>query len=143
MRSKIYGLALVASLAMAGAAAAEVEERIQNGALSFSGGNGFTNAVLTITGPGEFETEETASRGLPVFRAQNSGRLLDGLYQYSLVAATDEKLVIKNKIDNGRGAAARDFTYKPFAKYGAFLVSKGTIMPADDVAGGADGDAVE
>jgi hypothetical protein len=144
VRLKLISLAMTASFALAGALSAqEVEERIQNGALSFSGGNGFTNAMLKITGPGEFEAEQTASRGLPVFRAKNSGRLLDGMYQYELSAATDEKVKIKKPVDNGRGSATRDYTMKPFHKYGAFLVKKGTIVSAENVPGGADGDATE
>lgn len=136
--SLTFAAGLVAGLAVS---AAEVEARIENGALSFTGGQNLTNAVLMITGPGEFEKEETASRGLPVFRAQNSGRLADGLYQYSLTAATDEKIKIKNPMDNGRGSAARDYLLKPYSMQGSFLVSKGTILPADNVEGGTDKDA--
>jgi len=145
MKPILSGLTLAATLLLGhvALAATEVTERIQSGALSFTGGQGFTNAVLMITGPNDYEREETASRGLPVFRAQNSGRLVDGIYQYSLSAATDEKETIKNPVDNGRGTAARDYVMKPFSMYGSFTVKKGSILPAEAGAEGADGDAKE
>lgn len=144
MRPKIFAAALAVGLATVPAAlAAEVEARIENGVLSFVGGQSFTNAILQITGPGDFELEETAIKGLPVFRARNSGRLQDGLYQFSLTAATDEKVRIpeREKLDNGRGSAARDYRLKSFFLSGAFYISEGTMKDAEGVEGGADKDS--
>lgn len=144
MKPVLFALSLFAGLALGAAASAvEVKERLQNGALSFSGGQSFSNAVLFITGPDDYEREETAARGLPVFRAQNSGKLVDGLYQYSLSAATDEKVKIKKEIDNGRGDLARDYTLKPFSMSGNFMVKKGTIIAVDAANTGADVDPEE
>ena len=122
--------------------AAEVEARLQTSALSFSGGTGFTNAVLLVTGPDDFEAEESASRGLPVFRVQG-GRIKDGFYSYTLSAATDEQVKIVKPVDNGRGSTARDYTLKPFHLSGMFEVRKGRIVPIEDMAAGADGDPEE
>ena len=134
----------LAALAIAGltstALAADVEARLQSGALSFSGGAGFTNAHLKVTGPDDFEAEETASRGLPVFRLQG-GRMRDGFYHYALTAATDEKVKITRQFDNGRGDNARDFRLKPFHLTGMFQVKNGTIVPQEKMDGGADGDS--
>ncbi|MCP3970002.1 MAG: hypothetical protein GY717_06745 [Rhodobacteraceae bacterium] len=141
-RSSFFGAALVLGLAPALLQAAEVELRLQSSALSFSGGSGFSNAVLFVTGPNDFEVEETASRGLPVFRVQG-GRIKDGFYHFTLSAATDEKVKIKRKVDNGRGADTRDYTLKPFHLSGMFEVRKGRIVPAEEMASGADGDPEE
>lgn len=138
-----FSLAFAVGLgAVASAQTADVEPRLQAGALSFSGGNTYTNAKLLITGPDDFEAEETASRGLPVFRVQG-GRMRDGFYQYTLSAATDEKVMIKEAVDNGRGSAARDYTLKPFNLSGMFEIARGTIVPVQEMKEGADGDAVE
>ena len=143
MKTKILTLGLVLGLAVATTGfGSEVEARLKTGALSFKGGSGFTNAVLMITGPNEFEAEETASRGLPVFRVQG-GRMRDGFYQYTLSAATDTKVQISNSIDNGRGSNARDHTFQPFHLSGMFEVRQGRIVPEDEMAVGADGDSEE
>jgi len=143
MKLKALSLTIAAGLAAVTAAhSAEVEARLQAGSLSFSGGSGFTNASLLITGPDDFEAEETASRGLPVFRVQG-GRMKDGFYQFTLSAATDEKVKIKRAIDNGRGSGARDYTLKPFNLSGMFEIARGTIVPLDEMKQGADGDATE
>jgi len=143
MKTKILSMGFAIGFAAAGALyAAEVEPRIQSSALSFTGGSGFTNATLLINGPDDFEAEETASRGLPVFRVQG-GKVRDGFYNFTLSAATDEKVKIKRPVDNGRGNDARDHTLKPFYLSGMFEVRKGRILPPEEMAAGADGDPEE
>lgn len=134
-----FCLGLGAVLLSAGAALAEVEVRLQAGALSFSGGAGYTNAQLLITGPNDFEQIETASRGMPVFRVRG-GRMQDGFYQYTLTAATNERVKIKKPIDSGRGSAAKDYVLKPYSLSGMFEIKRGTIVPLADTAPGADKD---
>lgn len=112
---------------------ADVTPRFDSGSLSFSGGRDFTNGRLFITGPDDFEAEETASKGLPVFRVQG-GRMRDGYYHFSVSAATSEKIKIKKPIDNGRGAAARDYTLKPFTLSGMFEIKRGAILEIDEAA---------
>ncbi|MDJ0626851.1 MAG: hypothetical protein QNJ44_01215 [Rhodobacter sp.] len=142
MKSRIVGVLCTAAFCLAGAAqAAEIEARIQSGSLSFTGGHTYTNAKLQIIGPQGFEKEEEALRGMPTFRVQGAGRMVDGLYQYSLVAASDEKVPLENNLDNGRGANAQNFAYKPFSMYGTFRVEKGVILPPEKGAGGADTDS--
>ena len=132
-------LALVAFVGFAGAAwSADVEVRYTPGALSFSGGTSFTNAVLEIRGPNDFEAVETASRGLPVFRVRG-GKIRDGFYQFSLSAATDEKVKLKKQVDNGRGQNARDYTFKPFYLSGVFQIERGTLKePAREENGNSE-----
>lgn len=143
MKTKILSMSFAVGLAAASMLhAAEVEPRIQSSALSFTGGSGFTNATLQINGPDDFQAEETASRGLPVFRVQG-GKMRDGFYHFILSAATDEKVKIKRPIDNGRGDDARDHTFKPFHMSGMFEVRKGRILPPEEMAAGADGDSEE
>ncbi len=144
MKRSILTFAFAISLGLGtSAGAAEVVERIQGGVLTFAGGQGYTNAVLMVTGPNGFEAEKTAVRGLPVFRMQGGSGMVDGYYQYALVAASDEKIDAETKFDNGRGANAQKTALKPFSMYGAFQVARGLIVPVEDVAGGADGDATE
>ena len=112
---------------------ADVTPRFDSGALSFSGGRDFTNGRLLITGPDDFEAEETANKGLPVFRVQG-GRMRDGYYQFSVSAATSEKIKIKKPIDNGRGGSARDYTLKPFYLSGMFEIKRGAILEIDEAA---------
>jgi len=106
-----------------------VVEQLQTTSLSFSGGHRFTNAVLTITGPHGYMREETALRGLPVFRLQTAGRLSDGYYRYALVAASDQVAQAKPVFANGRASATSGAAKVPFALYGAFLVQAGRFIP--------------
>lgn len=133
-------LALGLAIAAPAHAAPEVEARVQATSISFSGGQNYTNAVLTVTGPNDYQKEETATRGLPIFRLQTAGRLVDGYYSFSLVAATDEAIPIQSKLDNGRGPDAPKTEYKSFSMYGAFMVEQGLIQPAETEGNGTDGD---
>lgn len=141
MKKSLIAIASAAIFSAGAAFSADVEARFQPGSLSFSGGTGFTNAVLTVTGPDDFEKEETAKRGLPVFRVVG-GRMRDGFYQFSLSAATDEKVKIKKPLNNGRGDAGRDHTFVPFHMSGIFEISRGTIVPPEKLDASADGDKV-
>lgn len=144
MKHNTLTFALATSLCLAGiAGASEVTERIQGSALGFSGGQTYTNAVLMITGPNGFEAEKTAPRGLPTFRIGGGDRMVDGFYQYTLSAASDEKIPAETKFDNGRGAAAEKTMLKPFSMYGTFEVARGLIVPVAEAKEGSDGDASE
>ena len=134
MKKSILTLAIGAFFGVGTAVfGADVSPRFEPGALSFSGGRDFTNGRLFITGPDDFEAEETSSKGLPVFRVQG-GRIRDGFYRFSLSAATAEKVKIKKPIDNGRGASAKDYTLKPFSLSGMFQIKRGAILEIDEAA---------
>ena len=142
MRHLIIALPLAATLGLAGAASAEVTERINSGSLSFSGGNGYSNAVLTISGPDDFSAEVKADKGLPVFRVQTAGRLEDGFYQYSLVAASPETEKVNTSINNGRGDNARATAQVPFSTSGIFQIADGSIVVATEARGSGDTDPI-
>ncbi len=141
MKTHIAALALSLALATGAAQAAqEIAPRIQSTSISFSGGQTYSNAVLTVSGPHGYSHEESAARGLPIFRLQTAGRLVDGYYQFALIAASDEEVRIESQLDNGRGEAARKTQLVPFSMYGAFRVEKGLIQPVESGDGGADSD---
>lgn len=140
MRRSFFGIALALALPVAAVAAQEVEPRIQSTSISFSGGQSFTNAVLTVTGPNDYMREESASRGMPIFRLQSAGRLIDGYYQFSLIAATDKEVPRKSTLNDGRGEDARRTEFVPFSMQGAFRVEQGLIVPLEESEGGADSD---
>jgi len=134
MKKSILSLTVGAFLGFSTAVfGADVTPRFESGALSFSGGRDFTNGHLLITGPDDFEAEETASKGLPVFRVKG-GRMRDGYYHFSVSAATSEKIKIKKPVDNGRGSSARDYTLKPFYLSGMFEIKRGAIQEIDEAA---------
>jgi len=129
---KTFLSALLLTCASATASfAADVVERLLPSALSFVGGASYPTAQLSIYGPDDFEATEKTSRGWPVFRVRG-GTMQDGVYRYTLTAATDEQLPIKKKVNNGRGESARDFTFKSFHMQGIFRISRGLIEPLDD-----------
>ena len=142
MKPMVLAATFSLALGIAGAAGAEVTERLNSGTLSFSGGGGYTNASLEITGPNGFSVEETAETGLPVFRVQTAGRLVDGFYRYSLTAASPEKVAIDTSVNNGRGEGARDFALKPFSTSGSFQIADGLIVVAPEARTGSDTDPV-
>ncbi len=142
MRHLIYAIPFAVTLGLAGAAGAEVTERFNAGSLSFSGGNGYTNAVLTISGPDDFTAEVTSDKGLPVFRVQTAGKLEDGFYQYSLVAASPETVKVNTSVNNGRGDSSRETANVPFSTSGMFQIADGSIVIQPEVRGGGDTDPI-
>lgn len=123
-------LPAVAALALATAALADVAQPVQqnnSNAVWFENWTGLSNATWTIAQPDGAVIQIFAASGTPVFQLAG-GEVIDGIYRYELTAATEEKVEIKNKMNNGRGDAARDTALKPFYMSGAFHVQRGVIV---------------
>lgn len=128
---RLYPLAFLAMTAAAPAFAADPMQQHNSNAVWFENWQELSNATLKVVAPNGKITEVFAASGTPVF--QLSGReVLDGIYQYELNAASSERVVIVNPIDNGRGDAASDSVAKPYNLSGRFVVSRGAIIqPAE------------
>lgn len=134
LRSHILGACLVLATASAGLAK-ETPQPVQqhnSNAVWFENWVGLSNTSMTISYPdGTVETIR-ASSGTPVFKLTGS-EVLDGVYRYELRAATDKTEKIRNKVENGRGDAARDERAVPFYTTGHFVVSRGVIVTPEDL----------
>lgn len=107
-------------------------EQHNSNAIWFVNWIGLSNATLKISAPNGKVTEVFAEQGTPVF--QLTGRdAMDGVYRYSLKAATEETEEIVNQVDNGRGDAGSNTQRKPFNLSGNFVVSRGVIITPEAV----------
>lgn len=107
--------------------AAEAVEQHNSNAIWFENWIGLNNASLRVVAPDGQITDIFAASGTPVFQLSGS-EVLDGVYSYELNAATEERISIVNKVDNGRGNAARDDLATPYNLSGSFTVSRGVIV---------------
>lgn len=129
MKRLIAGFVLMMNVPFIGAAfAAEVTPSITSGSLSFTGGVGMYNGSLKISGPNDFFEQRTSENGLPIFTLQGIGRLSDGVYNFTLSAATSERKKIDNSVNNGRGESAEDTAAVPYQTTGHFRVANGLIV---------------
>ena len=144
MKNMVFGCVLVIGMAVSLPASAEVVPRFTSGSISFSGGVGMYNGTLTIAGPDDYYEQVTSSDGLPKFTLQDAGRLEDGVYSYSLTAATAEREPIRNAQNNGRGEAAADTAAISYSTSGVFRVKNGVIASPDEPgSAGTDQDQAE
>jgi len=133
MRKYLFGWIAAAGLSVFGSVgAAEVVPVISSGSVSFTGGNTMFNGTLTVTGPKGYYEQIMSEKGLPAFRLQGAGRLVDGVYTYSLTAATQEREPVYSSENNGRGDAAEDTVAKSYSSDGAFRVANGLILTGED-----------
>lgn len=134
IRKGLARAALVACLGTAASAAtaADPVEQNNSSAVWFENWIGLRNATLNVVTPtGEIRRIFAAS-GTPVFELDRSGDP-DGVYRYELSAATEEKVMIVNPQNNGRGENASDTAAESFYLSGQFVVSRGIITRPDDV----------
>lgn len=132
MRSAFLSALAIAIAGFSGAAqASEVIERITSGSISFGGGVGMYNGTMTVAGPDDYYDQFMNENGLPTFTLQEAGKLEDGVYSYTLTAATAERQKIKRAQNNGRGDAAQDTMAVPFSTSGMFLIKNGVIAELD------------
>ncbi len=130
MRLKQLGLLTILSLSVVGAtvATAEVTANKSAGAITFLDTTGMYNGTLNISGPGDFNVQSFSTTGLPRFTVQGAGALADGLYTYTLSAATRNKVAVDASVNNGRGDAASAQAAAPYETSGTFRISNGQIV---------------
>lgn len=120
-------------LAFAGPAlAADPVEQHNSSAFWFVNWIGLTNATLKVVSPdGEMQTIFAAS-GTPVFELDRA-KAIDGVYRYELSAATEKKVKIVNRQNDGRGDQSSDQVAEPYYMAGQFVVSRGVIVIPEDL----------
>lgn len=135
MKRLFASFAFLIALGGGTAVSAEPQPVQQNNsnAVWFENWIGLTNATMAVATPGGELISLYAASGTPVFELKGN-EVLDGIYRYELSAATEEEVKIVNKIDDGRGDAARDTTAKPFYFSGAFVVERGVIVQLEKIA---------
>lgn len=135
MRNALLTAGMAVALA-AGAALAQVQtpqpvQQNNSNAIWFENWTGLSNAQMRIAAPDGTLTTLFAETGTPVFQLSGSD-VVDGVWNYELSAATEERVEIANPIDNGRGDAGRDSVAVPFYMAGRFVVQRGVIVQPED-----------
>ena len=146
MGFKIFGLAALASFSIIGASAAyaDATASIRAGALTFNNTSGLYNGTLSVSGPDGYQSQSFSETGLPGFTVQGAGKLPDGVYSYTLTAATRSKEKVDATLDSGRGDAESNMAAASYSTSGTFVVSNGQIMAdAAKTAAESDADQVE
>ncbi|MEL7252759.1 MAG: hypothetical protein AAGL23_01190 [Pseudomonadota bacterium] len=93
---------------------------------------GLRNATMTISQPDGEIVSIYAEKGTPVFELSGA-QPIDGIYRYSITAATEEEVEIKNNINNGRGEAAKNTIAVSFDMSGQFHVQRGVIVQPEEI----------
>ena len=129
MRSTGIALAALACCLVGGANAQEI--KISDNSIAFDLQE-LGNAVLTVSGPNDYQASAFAKAGEIVIRLDGEGKLEDGVYTYELTAASQETKRIRNPIDNGRGDDQRGEVRIGVRVSGAFPVLDGKAMPPQE-----------
>lgn len=129
---QILALVLATAATAAFAAPPKPVEQFNSTALWFENWSGLSNATMTVVAPSGESSEIFEPKGTPVYKLASS-KAEDGIYRYELSAATEERVKVINKIDNGRGDKARDSVAVPFYLEGAFTVQGGRIIRPKEV----------
>jgi len=128
-------IATVCALAFATPAFAETPKPVQqnnSNAVWFENWKGLSNATMTVAQPNGEIVSLFAAKGTPVFELKGR-EVVDGVYRFEITAATEERVKIVNKLNNGRGDAARDTVAKSYQLAGQFHVQRGVIVVPKDV----------
>ena len=101
--------------------------------LSFNFKGNFRNATVSVTGPAGFETQTFQKDGAPTVSLSQQGVLPDGEYNYEIAVATNKKIKVKTKRNNGRGNNAKDTMNVGETQSGHFRVKDGSIVIYADI----------
>ncbi len=93
----------------------------------------YSRISVRIGGPGGFHTIAYSDAGVPVIDLAKSGIPADGIYEYEVKAATDERMPDAIRLNNGRGAVAPKPVYRTASISGSFIVIDGAIKALPDI----------
>jgi hypothetical protein len=91
----------------------------------------YSNATLTITGPGDFHAQTSTKGGALALDLRQFGGVDDGTFTYQITAATDEKTKVRTTLDNGRSSREPTEVPKGATLSGTFLIVRGEIVMPD------------
>jgi hypothetical protein len=91
--------------------------------------NNLRNIIVNVSGPRGFSKKQYFDKGAI---NMNDGELDDGVYNYEIVARTNNKIMLrKDRPDNGRGDKERDFVYESVTQSGHFRIADGKVVIND------------
>lgn len=95
--------------------------------ISFASIGTSSNSTLSISGPDGYNVSKATKVGTPSLDLHQHGDLKDGLYQYEITTNTGPLVLVKDKINNGRGDDNSHYARKGVTKSGHFWVVNGQI----------------
>ena len=110
-----------------------IKEQFGGTQISFASNTSHSNSTLTISGPDGFNMSKAADVGTPSADLYQYGDLKDGLYHYEITTNTGPRVLIKDKINNGRGENDSHYARKGVTKSGHFWVVNGQIKTFKNV----------
>lgn len=114
-------------------AAPAFEPQLSGGRVAFNAVPGLSNYTLRVTGPGNYTAERHSERRAPSLRLADYGELEDGIYRWSLSAATSQierRVGAEELARNGRSGTSANL-YVGRQMSGSFQVRDGQIIPVD------------
>lgn len=136
MKSAILGVMACLALGISSAGWAQdlkATQKLTDTQIGFDPGGTYSNYTLTVTGPNGFHASASSKSDVPAIDLRRIGTFDDGTYHYQLTASSDEKVPIRNALDNGRKGGP-DSMIRSVSTSGVFHVKGGAIMKADPAA---------
>lgn len=124
----LLGLVVVGFASPCSASNLVAAEQVSGTSVGFVLAGSYSNATLTISGPTGFHATMFSRGGAIAIDIGKSGPVADGTYHYQLTAASSERAVAGDSLDNGRGNKAKSIAFKPATKSGTFNVKDGAIV---------------
>ena len=131
MKAAAFGLAACLGVSLSGACPADelvAAEQVGGTSVGFVLKGAYSNATLTVAGPGNFYAQTFSRGGAVALNLTQFGALPDGTYNYQLTAAGSAVAAAKGGLDDGRGDARKFTMQTPMSKSGTFNVKGGKIV---------------
>jgi hypothetical protein len=134
MKLAAFGLAACLAVGISSTCSAQglkATQKFTDTEIGFELTGPYSNLTLTISGPNGLNASAHHRTGSPLIDLRKLGTVDDGDYLYQLTAATDEKVIDRSGLDNGRDGGATTSMLKSVSTSGQFQVKGGTIVKVD------------
>ena len=131
MRFTVLGLAALLAASIHHACLADdlpATEQFSGTTVAFKIDGQFGVLTLNVAGPNGYYASASARTASPIVDLPRFGVFDDGEYAYQLTASTDEKVVVRTALDNGRPGGPISSRLKALSLSGNFVVKGGTIV---------------
>src|SRR5882757_1221213 len=105
MKITTLGVAVFITAGLAGSCLAQdlkATQRLADTQVGFDPSGNYDNYTLTVTGPNGFQASASSKTGTPSIDLRRFGAFDDGIYHYQLTASSDEKVLVRTALDDGR-----------------------------------------
>lgn len=136
MKRTVVGLSVFLVIGVSGVCMAQemkAVKRFSDATVAFNMQGGYSKYTLTVTGPNGFNATVFSEKSVPALTLRKLGVMDDGIYRYTLAAASSKTAPVRAPANSGRSGKVQANQMVGVSDSGSFVVKGGKIVQDADI----------